>query len=213
MFGKKPLRLKALPIIGIILIMLGFGILYSLYDQSSPTGLATANQDDVPIFLNQDIIKGYNVKMDMEDIDGVFWYLFSKLDSEVFVYPTENYYYFVFLANGREFWGNFRLPVEERDKGLLSFAYWEFNPKKSYAYLGLSNWFELSSERAHGEKQENRWLINPHMGYTYVRNRWNYNVETKYLVPYLDTKPNVVDYKGIGGKGAVGIYFTFTRKF
>ena len=92
-------------------------------------------------------------------------------------------------------------------------AYWEFNPKKSFAYLGVSNWFELVSKRAHDESQENRWIVNPHLGYTYVRKKWNYNFETKYLVPYLDTKPNVVDYKGVGGKGAVGIYFTFTRKF
>lgn len=92
-------------------------------------------------------------------------------------------------------------------------AYWEFKPKKSFTYVGVSNWFELASERAHGETQENRWLINPHLGYTYVRNKWNYNFETKWLVPNVDTKPNVVDYKGIGGKGGVGIYFTFTRKF
>ena len=52
-------------------------------------------------------------------------------------------------------------------------AYWEFNPKKSFAYLGVSNWFELASKRAHEESQENRWLINPYLGYTYVRRKWN----------------------------------------
>jgi hypothetical protein len=92
-------------------------------------------------------------------------------------------------------------------------AYWEFNPKKSFTYIGISNWFELSSKRAHEETQENRWLINPHIGYTYVRKKWNYNFETKWLVPNVDTKPNVVDYKGVNGKGGIGIYFTFTRKF
>ncbi len=92
-------------------------------------------------------------------------------------------------------------------------AYYEFIPNKSFAYVGVSNWFELASEKAHEETQENKWLINPHIGYTYSRKKWNYNFETKWLVPNLDTKPNVVDYKGLGGKGAVGIYFTFTRKF
>ncbi len=92
-------------------------------------------------------------------------------------------------------------------------AYWEFTPQKSFIYLGASNWFELSGTRAHDEVQENRWLFNPHLGYTYVRNKWNYNIETKYLVPNVATQPNVVDYKGIGGNGAVGVYFTFTRKF
>jgi len=92
-------------------------------------------------------------------------------------------------------------------------AYWEFNQDKSFAYVGVSNWFELSNTRAHEEIQENRWLVNPHFGYTYVRNKWNYNFETKWLVPNIATKPNVVDYKGVNGKGGIGIYFTVTRKF
>ena len=92
-------------------------------------------------------------------------------------------------------------------------AYWEFTPNKSFIYTGVSNWFEFAKERAHGEKQEHKWLINPHLGYTYVRNKWNYNIETKWLVPNIGTKPNVVDYRGVGGKGAIGLYFTFTRKF
>jgi hypothetical protein len=92
-------------------------------------------------------------------------------------------------------------------------AYWEFKPKKSFMYVGASNWFELSGTKAHDEVQENRWLFNPHMGYTYVRNKWNYNVETKYLVPNVDTEPNAVDYRGVAGKGAIGVYFTFIRKF
>ncbi len=92
-------------------------------------------------------------------------------------------------------------------------AYWELKKNKSFVYAGVSNWFELSNERAHQETQENRWLVNPQIGYTSVQNRWNYNFETKWLVPNLATKPNVVDYKGINGKGGVGIYITLTRKF
>jgi len=91
-------------------------------------------------------------------------------------------------------------------------TYWEFQPNKSFVYLGVSNWFELTSERAHEQTQENRWLINPHLGYTYIRKNWNYNIESKWLVPNVNTKPNVVDYKGLNGKGGVGIYFTLTRK-
>ncbi len=134
---------------------------------------------------------------------GVCYNLYHS-DSSKFglsVNPVANFAYDTYEGNFK-FWPEVDLN-----------AYWEFKPKKSFVYLGVSNWFELASKRAHDEPQENRWLYNPHIGYTYVRSKWNYNFETKYLVPNVDTKPNVVDYKGIGGKGAVGIYFTFTRKF
>jgi len=92
-------------------------------------------------------------------------------------------------------------------------AYWEFAPKKSFMYLGASNWFELSNNKAHDAEITNRWLFNPHVGYTYSRSKWNYNVELKYLLPNRSTFPNVVDYRGINGNGAVGLYFNFIRKF
>ena len=92
-------------------------------------------------------------------------------------------------------------------------AYWDIKPQKSFVYFGVDNWFELSGTKAHNQSQKNRWIINPQIGFTHVRNKWNYNIEGKWLTPYLKNTPNVVDYKGISGKGAVGIYISFTRKF
>ncbi len=60
-------------------------------------------------------------------MNGVFWHVFSQLDGQVTIYPTENYFYFTFYANWRYFWGNMRLAPEERDKGILHFAYFEYN--------------------------------------------------------------------------------------
>jgi hypothetical protein len=91
--------------------------------------------------------------------------------------------------------------------------YWNIKPNKSFLYAGVENWFELSKYKAYGETQQNHWLVNPQLGYSYVRKKWNYNLEVKYLVPYIDNLPNVVDYKGINHKGAVGVYLNFTRKF
>lgn len=91
-------------------------------------------------------------------------------------------------------------------------VYYEFNPNKSFVYLGINNWFELNSIRAHDQPQKNRWLISPQIGYRYSRTKWEYNFETKYLVPYLNNEPNVVDYKSIGEKGSIGIYFTIIKK-
>ena len=56
----------------------------------------------------------------------MFWHVFSSLPSEVKVYPTENYYYFKMYIAGKQMWGNIRLPAGRRDKGVLSFAYFEF---------------------------------------------------------------------------------------
>ncbi len=92
-------------------------------------------------------------------------------------------------------------------------AYWEIHPKKSFVYAGIENWFELASQRADGQPQTTHWLYCPQVGYTYCRLKWNYNIEMKYIAPNLNNLPNVVDYFGIGGKGALGLYFTVTRKF
>ncbi|MGZ3867422.1 MAG: hypothetical protein ACXVC6_07540 [Bacteroidia bacterium] len=91
--------------------------------------------------------------------------------------------------------------------------YWELKPKKSFLYGGVNNWFELAKYKAYGEIQQNHWLVSPQVGFTYCRKKWNYSFEVKYLVPYIENTPNVVDYKGINGKGAIGIYLNFSRKF
>jgi len=83
------------------------------------------------LLLNQRFIEGVYAKLDIEDIDGVFWFVFSNLPDQVYVYPTENYYYFIFYAAGRQFWGNIRLPPKEREQGMLVFAYFEFRETPS----------------------------------------------------------------------------------
>jgi len=92
-------------------------------------------------------------------------------------------------------------------------AYWEIKSKKSFLYAGVENWFELAAYKAHAITQQKHWLIAPQLGYTYVREKWNYNFETKYMAPTIANTPNVVDYRGIAGKGAIGVYISFTRKF
>ncbi len=91
--------------------------------------------------------------------------------------------------------------------------YWEIKPKKSFFYAGVENWFELAQKKAHDQNQQTHWIFCPQIGYTYTRNKWNYNTEIKYIAPNISHTPNVVDYKGIGGKGAIGVYISFTRKF
>jgi len=76
---------------------------------------------------NQQIIEGFSADaIDPEDIDAVFWHVFSRLPEQVTVYPSENYFYFQLSVGGRQFWGNIRIAAGYREQGILSFAYFEF---------------------------------------------------------------------------------------
>jgi hypothetical protein len=93
-------------------------------------------------------------------------------------------------------------------------AYWDYNKGRNFFYVGISNWFELESKRAFEQKQPNHWLVTPLIGETFVRRKWNYNIEAKIIAPNVSTAKGVVEYKTPYGKhGAFGIYFGLTRKF
>lgn len=92
-------------------------------------------------------------------------------------------------------------------------AYWDYNKGRNFFYFGISNWFELKSEKAFNEKQQAHWLVTPLIGETFVRKKWNYTIEAKVIAPNISNK-GVVDYKTpLGDHGAIGIYFSLTRKF
>jgi len=82
------------------------------------------------LYRNQQWIEGFYQKpeeINLEEIETVFWHVFSRLPDHVTVYPSENYYYFGLHINGRQFWGNIRLAAGYRELGELSFAYFEFD--------------------------------------------------------------------------------------
>lgn len=82
---------------------------------------------------------------DIEDTMGVFAHVFAALPDEVTVYPTENYYYFTFGYNGLQYSGNIRLDVQDRDEGVLHFAYfntsedWNTDLMTRYRPLGATD--------------------------------------------------------------------------
>ncbi len=93
-------------------------------------------------------------------------------------------------------------------------AYWDYNKGRNFFYVGLSNWFELESKRAFDEDQTHHWLLSPLIGETFVRRKWNYNIEAKVIAPNFSSAKGTVDYKTpFGNHGALGIYFGVTRKF
>ena len=90
------------------------------------------------VAFHQDFIEGNypeigEAELDLNNTDEVFKFIFSSLRDQVKVYPSENYYYFVFKNRGREVWGNLHLPPSAEIGQYLDFAYWIFeeDPNKS----------------------------------------------------------------------------------
>ena len=132
-------------VIGIALVLAAVAIACSrtltpVAEQATPEGLdptpsATVASDSgdsqadssTYLLFNQRWLEGLSTgTLDLEDVDEVFWHIFSRLPDEVVVYPSENYYYFILYANQRQLWGNIRLPAGRRERGVLSFAYFEY---------------------------------------------------------------------------------------
>jgi hypothetical protein len=77
--------------------------------------------------FNQNWVEGlYSDSIDLTNTDSLFRAVFDGLPDEVHVFPSENYYYFMLNVDGRQVWGNIRLPAGARDNGVLSFGYFEF---------------------------------------------------------------------------------------
>ncbi|MEC9343594.1 MAG: hypothetical protein VYD64_07080 [Pseudomonadota bacterium] len=84
-------------------------------------------------------------QLDIDDTMAVWRFVLGALPDRVSVIPTENYYYFHFHHGGVKYSGNIRLPVDERDKGLVEFIYfkstnpWIFDPEDHHATLGADD--------------------------------------------------------------------------
>ena len=92
----------------------------------SATQPATTGDGNYVLF-NQNWVEGLLTEgLNLTDVDAVFATVFAALPDEVTVYPSENYYYFIIHVDGRQVWGNIRLPAGRRENGVLSFGYFEF---------------------------------------------------------------------------------------
>lgn len=84
----------------------------------------TQTQGDVA--FNQTFIEGLNTTFPLDSAQKVFDWVYRRLPDSVFVYPTENYYYFRLYVAGRWVWGNMRLGILDRDQGKMHFAYYDY---------------------------------------------------------------------------------------
>lgn len=104
-----------------------------------PPSTNAANPAAANLLFNEEIIEGLSDdSVDIEDVDAVFWRVFSGLPDEVTVYPSENYYYFILFSDRTQIGGNIRLPAGRREHGVLSFGYSEFIEFASRSGTGIS---------------------------------------------------------------------------
>jgi hypothetical protein len=83
------------------------------------------------------MVAGLYRELAVDDPMVVFRHLFAQLAPRVTVYPTENYYYFGFMAGGRAFSGNFRLSPDARAEGRIHFAYFDSSEPRWFRHLYL----------------------------------------------------------------------------
>ncbi len=92
-------------------------------------------------------------------------------------------------------------------------ARWEYGKRQNQIYLGLSNFFEPASTRAHGVKQETHWIPSIFTGHVFSGNSWDFSIEGKWIAPHKANDWTVVEYVGAGQKGSFGIYFGIAKRF
>ena len=86
----------------------------------------SASSTKFSINFNQKMIEGLRSEYDVANVDSVFALVYRALADSVYVFPSENYYYFSFFLAGKNYWGNIRLGVMDRDSGKINFVYWQF---------------------------------------------------------------------------------------
>lgn len=88
-------------------------------------------------------------------------------------------------------------------------AFWNYGARKNYFYLGVNNYFELSSTSANGQEQDHYWLFNPQIGHVVKgkKENWQLTTEIKFLGPNLDNSTSFVPYSSLtGSRGATGFF-------
>lgn len=104
----------------------------ALAAQTPPSPMDFKKEPVLPhVHFSQQMVEDLARDFKMDSVDAVFHMVFAQLPDSVFVWPTENYYYFRLFANGQWWWGNLRFCVLDRDKGRLNVAYYTYvdNPK------------------------------------------------------------------------------------
>lgn len=90
--------------------------------------------------------------------------------------------------------------------------YWHYLHKPHYFYLGMSNWFDLNSKRSLGDAQTYHWMPIIDLGHRWIKPRWDFSLEAKYIAVNRSKNDIVVDYVNPLPKGAFALCFGVTWK-
>lgn len=92
-------------------------------------------------------------------------------------------------------------------------AYWSYGKKSNLVYAGLSSWYELAGKRAHGQDQPQWILPGFQIGHTLCGKSFDFTTELKLNNMTKSNQDLTVSWWGMGGKGAIGLYFGFIKRF
>ncbi|HCQ29028.1 MAG TPA: hypothetical protein DIU39_02005 [Flavobacteriales bacterium] len=94
-------------------------------------------------------------------------------------------------------------------------AYRFFGKKNHYAYLGISNWFELANKRANDQPIAQHWIFNPQMGTVFnLKNHWQFTAEIKLLAPNQENTYSFIPWKSmLGNYGATAVFIGISKTF
>ncbi len=91
--------------------------------------------------------------------------------------------------------------------------YWQYlKSGNNYVYANWSTWFDFW-DRANGAPNSKMARPSFGLGHTFENAKMRYTIEGKYMLPGEESGGTPVTYRGIGGRGAVGVYFSISRKF
>jgi hypothetical protein len=107
----------------------------------------TLNTSRIELSTNQAYVEALKRRpnLPLAQTREMFSLVLGSLPDRVTAYPTENYYYFSFLANGIRYAGNIRLDASTRDQGKVHFAYfpdlqeWSGSEQVNYIVLDRSH--------------------------------------------------------------------------
>ena len=102
-----------------------FGFSIANVNNVHDSNMSRANLTKVGFLSNAEFINGLYNNLNLAEPKQVLRFVFSNLNDQVVIYPTENYYYFTFPAHGKIIFGSIGLFAYYRDEGVLFFGYYE----------------------------------------------------------------------------------------
>ncbi len=91
--------------------------------------------------------------------------------------------------------------------------YLHYSSKEHYLYYTFTSMFELHARKAFDKPVEHKFIPNLTIGHRWVKERYQWGIELKYLYFNKDNRNIVVNYISPSNTGSLGLYFSFAKNF